>query len=46
MAPKLSEEQIVVAYEHADIDDSGVLDINEVRAGTTRCRGGSHMLQP
>ena len=46
MAPKLSEEQIVAAYEHADIDDSGLLDINEVRAGTARCRGGNHTLQP
>ena len=46
MAPKLSEEQIVAAYEHADIDVSGLLDINEVRAGTARCRGGNHMLQP
>ena len=46
MAPKLSEEQIVAAYEHADIDVSGLLDINEVRAVTARCRGGNHMLQP
>jgi hypothetical protein len=44
VAPKLSEEQIKVAYEHADIDGSGVLDINEVRAATMCCRGGNHKL--
>ena len=35
VAPKLSEEQIGVAFEHSDIDGGGDLDINEVRAATT-----------
>lgn len=35
VAPKLSEEEMLLAYEHADIDGSGVLDINEVAAALT-----------
>ena len=35
VAPKLSEEEMLRAYEHADIDGSGVLDINEVAAALT-----------